>query len=419
MTTLVVSVGEFSTRLREVFRRVRAFDYIGVSGEISEWTPRPHGVYFTVKDASAVLQCFAYPNHAAKFPAISPGTAVVAYGTVRIQERRSRYELLVNDVRLTGIGELYAQYEALKERFRSLGLFESARKRPIPVLPHAVVLVSAHGKGAEDFLTTLQKRAPHVRVDFVETRVQGIGADVEIADAIDRAARYDADVIVLARGGGSYEDLFAFNLEPVVRAIVRSRLPVITGIGHTGDRHLADEVADLSCETPSNAAQFIANLWHHGSERLTRLTALLEREMRDILTRAVQRADLVNDALARAWERAVAARQQRLSALERRLTAQSPAARVARRAQRLAVAQSKLSAWPQNAQRAWRSALELRRARLASVDPHAPLERGYALILRGDRLVREVADVSAGDVVHARLRRGGFDARVERIAADE
>ena len=132
---VVVTVGEFSKRLQEVFRRVRAFDYIGISGEVSEWTPRANGIYFTLKDAQAVLQCFAHHSRARNFPPVTLGSAVVAYGNVRLAEWRSRYELLVDSVEFTGIGELFRQYEALKERFRAMGLFERAANARFRAFP--------------------------------------------------------------------------------------------------------------------------------------------------------------------------------------------------------------------------------------------------------------------------------------------
>lgn len=439
--SVIVSVGEFAARLREVFRRVRAFEYIGITGEISQWNPRQNGVYFTIKDANAILECFAYLNHAQRFPKVALGTAVIAYGAIRVQERRSRYELLVDDLQLTGIGELYQQYEALKERFRAEGLFDAQRKRRIPRFPRHVVLVSAKGKGAEDFEKVMRERVPHVHVSFVETRVQGMGAEVDVAEALDRASRSGADAIVLARGGGSYEDLFAFNLEPVVRAIVRSSIPVITGIGHTGDHHLADDVADLTCETPSNAAQYLANLWQRGNERLERLAAQLDREMRDILARALQRGDLVHDALERAWERSFAARRDRLHTLERRLTIQNPAARLAHRMQHLVAMRARLEAWPARATHAWSTtlgahggrlvpaweryvnrlhhALQVAQAHLGAYDPSAPLARGYAMILRDGALVRRADQVAVGDVIEARLTHGTLHARVEGVSQHE
>ena len=438
---LVITVGEFSKRLQAVFRRVRAFQYLGVSGEISEWTPRANGVYFTLKDADAVLQCFAYQNRAAAFPKLAAGAAIVAYGSLRLAEWRSRYELLVDSVALTGIGELYRQFEELKERFRALGYFDAARKRPIPAFPRRVALVSAHGKGAEDFLTTLRDRAPHVRVEFVETRVQGVGADVDVADALDRAARSGADLIVLARGGGAYEDLFAFNREPVVRAILRSTLPIITGIGHTPDHHLADDVADLACETPSNAAQYIAGLWQRGRERLEQLTLRLEREAHAAVAAAAQRGDVRDEALMLTWERATSRRRERLAASERRLSAQNPGLRVAERAQRLSASSATLRGWPLRAVPAWTralderrervagarerflshraNALELARSRLVAADPEKPLERGYAIVTLGGRALRDVRDVTRGDEIAALLHRGSLHARVERVSDDE
>lgn len=437
----VYTVGEFSTRLQTVFRRVPAFSYLGISGEVSEWVSRQNGVYFTLKDADAVLQCFAYHDRARRFPDLTLGSAIVAYGTVRVAQWRSRYELLVDSVQLTGVGELYRQYEALKERFRKLGFFEPERKLPIPAFPRLVALVSARGKGAEDFLTTLQDRAPQVRVKFMETRVQGVGAEIEIADALDRAARIGADLIVLARGGGSYEDLFAFNREPVVRAIERSRTPVITGIGHTADRHLADDVADFVCETPSNAAQHIASLWQRGGERLTRLTMQLDREMRDLLVGAMHRADDADETLLRGWERSASQRRERLTSLDRKLLAQSPTLQVTRRAQRLTQLSSALRAWPQLAVARWKHATDTREDRIAALrerffsqrsnmlalatsrilssDPRKPLERGYAIVTLAGRPIRIAREVASGDEIGVKLFQGSLSARVEAVTDDE
>lgn len=437
----VFSVAEFSKKLRGLFRRVPAFDYLGVSGEISEWTPRANGVYFTLKDSNAVLQCFAYHDKARKFGEPPVGSAVIAYGSVRVADWRSRYELLVDNVKLTGIGELYRQYEALKERFRRLGYFEPDRKRSIPAFPRSVALISARGKGAEDFLTTLGDRAPQVGVEFIETRVQGIGADVEIAQALDRAAHAPVEVIVLARGGGSYEDLFAFNREPVVMAIVRSNKPIITGIGHTADHHLADEVADFICETPSNAAQFIAGLWQRGGQRLATLIMRLDREMREIVTRAAQRSDDIDEKLAAAWERSVWRRRDALSNLERRIGARNPALLLNVQIKRLAELSTAMRSWPQRAferrghllesrrlrvealigsllaQR--RNAFALTTGRLGAVDPTAPLERGYAIVTHAGQTLRDSSEVSPGAAIEAQLYHGRLAARVERVLSDE
>jgi exodeoxyribonuclease VII large subunit len=438
---VVVTVGEFSKRLQEVFRRVRAFEYIGISGEVSEWTPRANGVYFTLKDAQAVLQCFAHHSRARHFPPVALGSAVVAYGQVRVAQWRSRYELLVDAVEFTGIGELFRQYEALKERFRSLGFFEQSRKKRIPSFPNVVALVSAKGKGAEDFLQTMKARAPHVQIHFIQTRVQGLGADVDLAQALDTADTLGADVIVLARGGGSYEDLFSFNCEPVVRAIVRTKTPVVTGIGHTADHHLADEVADLECETPSNAAGFIANLWQSGDEKLARLRILLRSGIQEILADRSQRADRADDAIDRAWERLTMLLQKRMGDAARRIADHNPVARVGRQARRLTESTTRLTAWPANAlgrrERAVdsrserlaaastlafahrQSALALAVSRLESSDPEMPLQRGYAIVTLHGRALRDARDVAPGDRVDAKLARGSVGARVETVSVDE
>jgi exodeoxyribonuclease VII large subunit len=438
---VVVTVGEFSKRLQEVFRRVRAFDHIGISGEVSEWTPKANGIYFTLKDAQAVLQCFAHNNRARLFPTVTLGSAIVAYGNVRLAQWRSRYELVVDRVEFTGIGELFRQFEALKEKFRALGFFERSRKQKIPRFPDVVALVSARGKGAEDFQRTIESRAPNVCVKFFETRVQGLGAEIDIAEALDRADAFGADVIVLARGGGSYEDLFSFNCEPVVRAIVRAKTPVVTGIGHTADHHLADEVADLECETPSNAAQFIANLWQTGDKMLARLKLQLDGGMREILTDRLQRADRAYDLIAGAWERVVSRLRLRVTDGERRIASHNPVARVARQLQRLTQSGTALSAWPKHAlERRTRetetrgerlaalsrlvfaqreSALTLTQTQLQAADPQGPLQRGYAIVTHAGRALRDARDVAVGASIEARLARGSLGARVEAVVLDE
>jgi exodeoxyribonuclease VII large subunit len=437
----IYSVGEFSQRMHGVFDRVRAFDSIAVSGEVSEWTPRANLIYFTLKDARAVLQCVAYPSRAQKFPPINPGSAIVAQGRVRVAEWRSRYELLVESVQLTGIGELFRQYEELKERFRRLGYFDREHKLPIPAFPRVVGLVSARGKGAEDFLTTLRERAPQVQIEFIETRVQGFGADVEIADALDRAARRAPDVIVLARGGGSYEDLFAFNCEPVVRAVWRGTIPIITAIGHTADHHLADEVADYVCETPSNAAQFIASLWQRGGDRLARLTLQLDRDMAHAMGMAAGRCDTLDERLAGASHRMLLERRRTLETSQRALDALNPALQLARRGERLTRLHTTLIGWPIHAVERWCNAVDIRterigamrtrtldkrknllalaQSRLTSSDPRKPLERGYAIVSLKGRALRDARDAARGDEIEARLYHGSLKARVESIMTDE
>ncbi|HMF27435.1 MAG TPA: exodeoxyribonuclease VII large subunit, partial [Candidatus Cybelea sp.] len=255
---LQLTVSQFSARLRRWLERRPELQRIAIVGEISGWKPQPSGnIFFSLKDDRAILRCFVYSSDAKRFPTVSDGVAVVATGTIGIWERSSEYQLRVVEIAPLGVGAIAAKVEALRKRLQAEGLFDRARKREFARFPRRVALVSARGKGADDFETTLREKSPNVAVRFIETRVQGEGAEIDIAEAIDRASREDVDAVVLLRGGGSYEDRYPFNTEPVVRAIVRSRHPVVTAIGHTGDTHLADEVADAVFKTPTAAAEYI------------------------------------------------------------------------------------------------------------------------------------------------------------------
>ena len=414
---------------------------IAVRGEVSALAYKNGRMYFDLKENADILKCVVWSNTVPKLPPFQAGAEVIVGGNFKTFAPQSVYQLEVTSLELSGVGRLYAQFEALKARFRSEGLFDAARKRPMPKFPSRVALVSARGKGAEDFLTTLERRAPNVGVAFVETRVQGDGAQIEIADAIDRAARMDVDVIVIARGGGSYEDLFAFNLEPVVRAIVRSKRPVLTAIGHTGDRHLADEAADRVADTPSNAAHYFGELRDERLRTLETLARRLEASVNATLRTYVQRYDTASERLDRNAAAIVPARRNRLFAAERRLVAQTPSAQLAARARRLSALAARLhTAGPRpvemklrrletfrdrlerarsDAFRALDARTRLLEARLDRFDPAAPLKLGYALVYSGGTLLRDASSALPGSQIEARLQRGTLRARVEGTMNDD
>lgn len=436
---LQLTVSQFADRLRRlVEQKVPALRRIAVVGEISDWKPQNNGnVYFNLKDDRAVLRCFAFAGEAKAFAAVSDGVAVVATGVVGIWERRSEYQLRVLELAPFGVGALAAKVEALRKKLQAEGLFEESRKRAFPRFPHRVALVSARGKGAADFETTLREKAPNVVITFIETRVQGEGAEIDIADAIDRASRARSDAVVVLRGGGSYEDRYPFNTEPVVRAIVRSRYPVVTAIGHTGDRHLADEAADAVFKTPTAAAEYIAGSWSEVTRRIVDQRGRLSRAVSSIVTRATQRADAATDSLERAWERWRIKRSDRVNALARRLIAQNPSNRVQRRVTQLTALQSSLRNWGPRALPQWHRELEIRSDRFAraseryfskrtqalellqgslnSIDPLKPLERGYAIVTKNGRALRDAREASAGEEIEAKLFVGSLTARVERV----
>ncbi|MGZ3521224.1 MAG: exodeoxyribonuclease VII large subunit [Vulcanimicrobiaceae bacterium] len=426
--------------IRRIISQNKTLAGIRVRGEVSGFSNKNGRLYFDLKENADVLKCVVWASDAAKLPPFKDGDEIICggdYGTFAV---RSQYQLFVKSIELTGIGALYAQFEALKEKFRKEGLFERSRKRPLPAFPRHIALVSARGKGAEDFLATIERRAPFVEVQFVETRVQGDGAQIDIAEAIDKASKLDVDAIVLTRGGGSYEDLFPFNLEPVVRAIVRARHPVLSAIGHTGDVHVSDYVADYTCETPSNAAQYFGEIGDRFLTRVQRAQARIDHSVRNVITARAQAFDYANGALGRELVEFMRNRERGLLAMERRLNAQTPQRRLAQRAERVAALRSRLELLARHALspvsdrvgqlqrrlgqsrmhalRPVQQRFELLKTRLSGADPKMPLERGYAIVTLNGRAVRDASEVPEGALIEAQLRRGKLAARVERKELD-
>jgi exodeoxyribonuclease VII large subunit len=418
--TLQLTVSQFSERLRRWLEKRPELQRIAIVGEISDWSPQPNGnIYFSLKDDRALLRCFAFWSDAKGFPEVRDGVAVVASGPVGIWERRSEYQLRVVELAPVGVGAIAAKVELLRKRLQSEGLFDRSRKREFPRFPRQVALVSARGRGAADFESTLREKAPNVGVTFVETRVQGEGAEIDIADALSRASNANVDAVILLRGGGSYEDRYPFNTEAVVRAIARSRHPVVTAIGHTGDRHLADEVADAVFKTPTAAAEYIAGSWAEVTGRLARQHGQLLRAIEAIVTRGSRERDFAEHMLSGAIAGRLSHARQRLLESDARLERQSPRHRAAVGATRLTALNLRIDNLHERVFSRLSNALALSKSRLLSSNPEGPLERGYAIVTYGGRALRDARDVRAGDEIVARLHRGSLGARVERVFDDE
>ncbi len=436
---LVLTVGKFAARMVRWFGRDPQLKRIGIEGEVSGLREFGSGhLGFALKEKQAAVECVAWASDRRGFPVLENGAKAIAYGAVRVHPERSGYKLYVEAIEVAGLGELHLQYERLRRKFETEGLFEPSRKRAVPELPRRVALVSARGLGAEDFLAAIKRTTPFVEVIFVETRVEGLGADVEIASALDEASRTEVNAIVLARGGGSEKDLFVFNLEPVVRAIVRAKRPVLTAIGHTSNHHLCDEVADLAFGTPSLAAEYIAKGWLVASRRLSVAIRDLARSARDIVLRASQRCESGSGAVERATLRILAAKLADLAGRTARLERRNPQrtladvrARLAASSGRLDTAAARLVSRKAHASGERGAALErgitalrtsfVRRlertqAELDRFDPLAPLARGYAIVTKDGRAVRDAALIRIGDSVEARLERGMLAARVESVS---
>jgi exodeoxyribonuclease VII large subunit len=435
----VVAVARLANYIAGLFGRERAFARLGVRGEISNLRVQANGnVYFDLKDRDALLNCVAFSEAAASFPALANGDQVVAYGSVQTYAKASRYQLRAFEVVPEGgSGVLHQRYEALKSRLGAEGLFAAERKRPLPRYPFRVALVTSESAdGARDFLTQAQARAPHIDVIVVPTPVQGENAAPEIARAIARASAMDVDLIVVARGGGSFEDLFAFSEERVVRALAASRVPTVSAIGHEADAPLTDFVADHRAATPSAAAQTVLPARDELLALVAARSRTLLRDVDGALAARRQHVDAAARHLIAAARERVRRSTERLVTLERRLNLAAPGSRLAQRRGRFEQFRDRLErrlpallhALAERVSRsdrldaAMRRLLERRRGRfetlaasLSGHDPDAILQRGYAIVRSEDgRLVTDPAQTPPGSTIRAELARGRLTARVER-----
>ena len=419
----------------------RSFRLLRVRGEIANFTRASSGHwYFTLKDDRAQVRCamFRGRNQLADFVP-RDGDEVEVLAQVGLYEPRGEYQLTVEAVQRSGLGRLYERFLQLKNRLQAEGLFDA--QRPLPGFPRAIgVVTSLQAAALRDVLTTLARRSPQAAVIVYPVPVQGEGAGDRIAAMLQTVSRRgEVDVVLLVRGGGSIEDLWAFNEEVVARAIRACAVPVVVGVGHESDVTIADFAADLRAPTPTAAAEMAApdraTLLRSVDERV----AQVRRLARNRLQQAQQHLDYCQRALAspRAPLQALAARVHTLAlragrALSRQVGglhrgSDELSARVRRLAPRIDSAEARLQRRASTLAAAARHLLHGRQARLQTLaarlqalDPHAVLARGYALAIdaRG-RVVSDAARLAAGDLLRLRFARGGARARVEQTDTDD
>lgn len=422
------------------------FPVLTVQGELSGFTRAASGhCYFSLKDGdgqAAMLRCAMF-RRAASLMDFSPrdGHAVEVRGRLALYEPRGELQFIVEAMRRAGEGALYEQFLRLKARLEAQGLFDADRKRvPPPYARRIGVITSAAGAALHDVLTALARRAPHAQVFVYPSPVQGAEAPPALVRALEIAnERADAEVLLLVRGGGSLEDLWAFNDERVVQAIARSSLPVICGVGHETDITLADLAADVRAPTPTAAAELatvsreqcletlaaldrqlrrrLEQRLDSASQRLDRLTLRLARPG-DALSRQRRRLDLYGQRLSQLLPRAASQRQQRLDLLSQRLSQLLPRA-AAHRQQRLDHLDERLRrALPQQAGRASHR-LESLSSRLQALDPRQVLQRGFAWLDDGQgRALTSIGQLQEGQGLRAVLADGAADVTVDRLTAN-
>jgi exodeoxyribonuclease VII large subunit len=391
----VVPVSELTRYLKDLMDEDPYLSDVWVRGEISGYTQAASGHrYFQLKDDAAVLKCvmFRTAGLRAPVPTLRSGMAVLAHGHVSMYDARGDLQLYVDAIEDAGIGLLHLKFEELKARLGAEGLFDEERKQPVPAAPAAIgIVTSATGAALRDMLRVLRSRCPLVPVLLAPALVQGDGAAEQVAAAIDRLnAHGKAEVILVARGGGSLEDLWAFNEEPVARAIARSRVPVITGVGHETDFTIADLVADYRASTPTAAANACVPDMAVLADSLSETRTQLALRMRNYLDTARQRLDDGSEDLRRA----------------------SPQARIIAGRAHVDDAEHALSGHMAHRLQLARARLAGRAAQLHALSPLLTIARGFAVVRtvpEGD-LVSSARQVSAGKQLSIRVRDGVFAA---------
>jgi exodeoxyribonuclease VII large subunit len=419
----------------------RDLGVVQVTGEVSGLTRAASGHwYFSLKDAGAQVRCVMWRTRARLVDfELRDGQSVDVRAMASIYEPRGEFQLAVDALRLAGSGALYERFLRLKAKLEAAGWFDAGRKRPLPPYPRAVgVVTSTRAAALRDVLSTLARRWPGLRVIVYPCAVQGAGAAEEIAAAIAAAnARGEVDVLIVGRGGGSIEDLWAFNEEVVARAIFESRLPVVSGVGHETDFTIVDFVADVRAPTPTGAATLVAPDAAALAHRVAQWASRAVRAMRHALGTRAQRADIAARGLTHPRAR-LAAQREALGALAgraalawrrdrdaRTLELRGAVLRLRREMRTPPAGASALTELRARWQRgAARSVIDLdtRLAvlaqNLAHLSPQHVLERGYAIVARGEDVVQDAAVLTRGEDVAITFARGSAGAKITQVERD-
>jgi exodeoxyribonuclease VII large subunit len=436
----VYSVGELTAQVRRVLGR--EFGQVWVSGEVSNLRLQQSGhIYFTLKDASAQLNCVLFRGTTvAAREFLEDGQRIVAQGEVSVYEPRGQYQLVVRLIELQGVGALQLAFEKLKRKLEAEGLFAAARKRPLPRYPRRIgVVTSRTGAALRDVVHVVRRRDCGLALILAPCRVQGEGASLEIAEAIGRLNAWSAgqsygdklDLILVTRGGGSLEDLWAFNEEVVARAVAASALPVVSAVGHEIDFSICDFVADLRAATPSAAAELItegihacrpfltqlpARLAHLVRRRVDQAQASLARQDRRLaylhprrrLNERLQRLDDLMVGLTRALRGSWRERMNAWQRVLRRLRAVRPGRWTDSRQRLLIERTRRLEESTRQRLREHKSRMATAEERLRLLSPMSVLERGYSITTEAasGRVVRDAHEVQIGTRLRTQLRRG-------------
>lgn len=437
----ILTVSQLTALVRGVLEE--NFQQVWVEGEISNLAQPSSGhCYFTLKDAGAQIRCVMFRG-AARMLRFRPqdGMGFIARGRLSVYDQRGEYQLLVEYLEPKGVGALQLAFQQLKERLAREGLFDELHKKPLPLLPQRIgIVTSPTGAAIHDMLNVLNRRFTNLEILLYPVRVQGEGAGAEIAAAIRDLNRHPMiDVMIVGRGGGSLEDLWAFNEEVVARAIHGSKIPVISAVGHEVDMTIADLVADLRAPTPSAAAELVVGSKAELEERVTLLSHRLQqamqhrlaelrgrltvssRALRDpstLLVHTAQRVDDLADRLAKGAKWAIAARKEQLMRQTGLLRLVSPLVRIERARELLIASQARNEAALRRQLDNSRERFSVAASALHALSPLRTLGRGYAVVQKYPEMavIKDVRQVSGGDRLRLTFHNGVAVCRVEEAA---
>ncbi len=391
----VWSVSEVNRAVREIVEG--ALLPFWISGEVGSLTLHRSGhVYFTMKDAKSQLRAVYFGGGAAcSRLGIANGSQIEAFGNLTVYEVRGEYQFAVKQLRLAGIGDLQKRFEELRRRLAAAGLFDQERKKPIPLLPRRIgVVTSPSGAAIRDFLQIINRRFPNVNVRIYPCAVQGDGAAAQVARGVEFFNRTNgADVIVVTRGGGSMEDLWPFNEEVLARSVADSRIPVVSAVGHEIDFSICDFAADLRVPTPSAAAELVIGQ----REEMVRELQRREKDMRHVLTSALSQS------------------RARLDRAAGSFVFREPAHLVRMRRQQLDELDTRMLTTAERFHLRFRSRLERLESTLSALDPQRQLERGYAILFdpAAAKPVVSATAVTPGTQLVAQLADGRLNVTVD------
>jgi exodeoxyribonuclease VII large subunit len=435
----ILSVSELTTQVKRLLEK--SVGLVWVTGEVTNLRAQSSGhMYFTLKDAGAQLSCVLFRGEAVRNRSVlQDGQKLLLQGDVTVYEARGQYQLIVRTVELQGVGALQIAFEKLKQKLAAEGLFAPERKRPLPEYPQRIGLVtSPTGAAIRDVLHVVQRRNPALEIILAPCRVQGDGAAAEIAAAIRLLNEFNLQLILVTRGGGSLEDLWAFNEEVVARAIFESTLPVVSAVGHEIDFTISDFVADIRAATPSAAAEIITEGVFASREFVAEAPGALRRMVRQRLEGAVtefeqlqgrltrahprrrldeflQRLDDLQTGLQRCGKQGIKERQVTWQNLATRLSRVRPGQLLKQRRELLKTSRHRLRELAQVHLRNWRNRLGATEARLRLLGPEQVLSRGYSITTDAatGKVLREASEAKGGQRLKTRLKTGEIFSRTE------